>query len=231
MLLVGAAGAAQAATFSGIASGTWSNPDASYGYSISNNDLGGTADVNWGKTSCLSCTDFDNLWSFDGIGSDGGQGWSANAGDVFSFGNFTYRNGSVNGHDFEGADLDVTLQIMSPIGLNQTFDFEFDVVNTPNTSGNPVTDGDTADIIGSVSNQSFMYGGNEYTLELIGFSQDVGTTPTTGFNSPEGSTSSAALYGRINQVDNPPEVPLPAAGWLLVAGMGGLAGLRRMQKG
>jgi hypothetical protein len=32
------------------------------------------------------------------------------------------------------------------------------------------------------------------------------------------------------EVDNPPVIPLPAAGWLLIAGVGGLAALKRKKR-
>lgn len=217
------ASSASAVTFSGTASGEWSNPVGTTGFTIGNNDGGGTADVNWGTPT----TGLDNLWSFDGTGSDGGVGWSTSAGSLFSFGDFTYRNGSVSGHDFEGADLSVTLSILAPLLSSTIYDFEFIVNNVPNNSGDPVTDGDIADIGGTVSSQSFNFGGIDYELSLFGFSQDGGANITSGFNIPEGDIQTAALYGSISQVS---VVPVPAGLPLILTGLAALGFARRSKK-
>ncbi len=59
---------------------------------------------------------------------------------------------------------------------------------------------------------------------LSGFS---GTWFTTDLNTPSGNQpdlSNAVLFHRVGE---PGVVPLPAAGWLLLAGVGGLAAMRR----
>lgn len=218
------AGAAHAVTFSGTAEGSWVNPIGTSGFTINNNDAGGTADVNWGTPFN---TIFDSLWSFDGVGSDGVPGWTAQAGDLFKVGDFIYVNGSVIDQDFKGASLAVTLFITNPLTVTQSFSFVFDVINTPNTSGDPVTDGDIASIANTVTSATFTYDGLDYTLELLGFSADEGATLTTVFNSPEGSISGAALYGRIVESN---VVPVPASLPLLLGALGGLGLVRRARR-
>jgi len=182
------AGAAHAVTFSGTAQGSWVDPIGSFGFTIANNDAGETADVDWGTPAT---TNFNNLWRFDGVGSDGGPGWTADAGNLFKVGDFTYRNGSVTGHDFDGASLAVTLFIINPLNVTESFSFAFDVLNTPNVTGDPVLDGDIASIANISTSATFMYGGLDYTLELPGFSQDGGARrsgPCPAGTSPLGLT-------------------------------------------
>ncbi|SDJ34717.1 choice-of-anchor K domain-containing protein [Lutimaribacter saemankumensis] len=213
-------GLANAATFSGTATGAWTNPDGTFGYAINNADAGGTADVTWGTPISGST---DNLWSFDGAGSDGGAGWTAGVGSVFSVGDFSYRNGSVTSTNFAGADLSVTLAITSPLSVTELFSFEFDVINTPNNTGDPVLDGDIASIVSGASSQTFTYLGDKYTLNLLGFSSDGGSTIVSGFNVPENATAGASLYGKITLAP----IPLPAGAPLLLTGVAGFAWLRR----
>ncbi|WP_120500694.1 choice-of-anchor K domain-containing protein [Roseovarius sp. EL26] len=214
-------GAAHAVTFTGTAEGSWGNIQGGGAIGVSNLDgSGGSSDVTWGNPVG---TTFSNRWRFDGVGADGGAGWSTDNDDLFALGSFSYRNGSVNGHTFTGADLSVELTFTNPFNDVETFAFGFDVINTPNTGGGNCC-ADTASITSGLSSTTFMYLGEEYTLELFGFSQDGGTTVTSTFDSPEGSNARATLYGRIIQ---PATIPLPAAGWMLLAGLGGLAAMRR----
>lgn len=221
MLACFTAAGAHAATLSGVASGAWSTPDASYGYAINNNDFGGRARVNWGNAVD---TPFNNRWTFDGVGSDADPGFQVELDQLVSFGKFTYRNGAVNKHDFQGANLSVTLDFDQDIGGPLVFDFEFDVFNSINSTGDPTYDGDTAWIHGSVGDYAFDLKGRNYVLEIIGFSQDGGKTIVDYFENPEGGFLSARLFGRLTDVTpvgEPPvsPVPLPAgAPLMLLAG-------------
>jgi hypothetical protein len=205
---------ASAIVFTGTATGSWTNPDATFGYSIANNDAGGTATVNWGTPAT---TNFNNQFEFDGVGSDGLPGWSANLNDVFLLGDFAYRNGAVTNHDFNGVDLSVTLDMVSPLALTESFDFDFRVTNTPNNTGNPVLDGDIVTVINTLSTTVFNFAGTNYTLEILGFSSDGGATVRTDFSSPEGATANAGIYGRITG-----NIPEPGSLALVALGLIGL---------
>lgn len=215
--------------FEGTAVGSWVNPslqnpaDPSLGtYSIDNSDTTGVAAVNWGVPQT---TTFNNQFTFDGVGSDSLPYWSADTdiSDPFLVGDFTYRNGSVNGHNFGGIDLNIALTFTDPMGLAMnSFLFDFSVYNTPNDSGDPVTDGDIVVVSNSLSPTVFNYGGMDYTLNIIGFSTDFGTTISTDFSSPEGANAAAGLYARI-EAPPPSTTTIPAPGSLALLGLG-LAG-------
>lgn len=218
------ASAASAVTFTGTAVGNWIDPLATQGYAIYNYDQGNaTYDqsyVIWGYTDCDTCTPFSNYWAFDGVGSDADPAWATVDDALFHFGDLSYRNGSVYGHDFTGAGLSIDLAISSPTTVVETFSFGLEVENVPNNTGNAVTDGDIAKIVGNVPDQYFSFGGVNYTLELMGFSDDNGATLTTQFQVPEASTASVGLYGRITEVT---PVPLPASLPLVLIGLAPLA--------
>ena len=216
-------GVAQATVFAGTATGSWTNvvsTDLNDVYLVNNNDTGGTAKFNWGTPAT---TTFDNQFEFNGIGSDAGPDWSASDETAFLIGDFSYRNGSTfNSVGINGVDLSIDLSINIPLSLSKIFSFDLTIFGTPNTTGDPVLDGDIVTVASTVSSTAFDYLGTSYTLELLGFSTDSGATITTSFNSPEGTTASAGVYGRITQ-----SVPEPS----MLALMGiGLLGFKFRKK-
>jgi hypothetical protein len=68
--------------------------------------------------------------------------------------------------------------------------------------------------------KSFTLGGTPYTLELIGFSTDGGTTFINNFITEEGDTNQAVLYARFTAPD--PAVPEPGSLLLLATALLGL---------
>ena len=97
--------------------------------------------------------------------------------------------------------------------------------NTPNSSGDPTTDGDIVTVTSGVSNTTFDYLGQTYTLELLGFSKDNGVTIVTDFSSPEGETATAGLYARIIPPTDIPDTGATLA--MLGLGLLGVGMIRR----
>lgn len=209
--LVATASPAQALSFTGTSCGEWAMPvEPSESTLLSNHDSGIKNYLEWGKiASCTNCTPFNNFVQYDGVS------FNVSTNSLFNLGNLTYRNGSTwdgfNG-DFP---LLVSLSLNYPFSQTQTFNFAFNILNTPNLTGDPVVDGDKLRFASAgLSSQSFNYAGVDYTLQLSGFSTDGGQTILSEFNSPEGSAASASLYGQITAVQ-PAEttsVPEPASG-------------------
>jgi hypothetical protein len=192
LFILGVNGSADAVSFSGTAVGSWENvvsTESDDVYSVDNSDSGGVASFNWGIPQS---TDFDNQFTFDGVGSDGDPGWVTSEETPFLIGDFSYRNGStVFSVGIVGVDLTIFLSVTSPLGVDDTYAFPFSITNTPNTTGDPVLDADIVNITNPFSTTAFNYDGIDYTLALLGFSSDGGATMRTDFSSPEGATAAA----------------------------------------
>ncbi|MFB2839776.1 choice-of-anchor K domain-containing protein [Floridanema evergladense] len=225
---------AQAITFSGRSSGEWGMPTNPSGSTVISSQNGGTNNrLSWGRTDNCggSCTPFNNYVQYDNVS------FNAEVNALFNIGNFSYRNGSV-WDAFDGDfPLSLSLFLINPFSSTRNFNFLFNILNTPNTTENPVLDGDRLRFsTAGLSSESFNYDGVDYTLELVGFSTDGGRTIVNEFNSPEGSIASASLYGKITAIIPPTQqsVPEPASTLGLLAlgvlGAGSMLNRKQQQK-
>jgi len=188
-------------TFTGVASGQWGLPtNATASTQLSNQAGGSNNRLEWGRTdNCPTCTPFNNYVQYDS------QSFVATAGQLFNLGNLTYRNGST-WDEFNGDfALTVSLALNTPLAATEQFNFLFNILNTPNLTGNPVLDADILRFsVVNLPSQTFQYDGVSYTLQLVGFSSDNGKTLLSEFKSPEGSTAAASLYGEITSTTPAP---------------------------
>ena len=136
---------------------------------------------------------------------DGGDFFGAKPEQPFKLGQIFYRNGTIvsdTGFDGEFA-FSVELDIDGVEDDPDPFVYLFDILNTENTTGDPVQDADILRFSSSgLTPQTFELDGDTFTLELLGFSQDGGQTFANGFDSPEEGFDIANLYGRLIQVSD-----------------------------
>ena len=115
----------------------------------------------------------------------------------FKVGDLIYFNGSVNTNtSVELVPLDIELELYDPIRRTESFEFDFDIVGTTNTS-NPQESADFVFPLNKVTDSSFKYKGKDYTIRILGFSQDKGRTFTREFRVLEDARTTAGLYAKI----------------------------------
>lgn len=152
-------------------------------------------------------------------------------GSSFSLGTFTHRNFPILGAALSSVDLVVTIDVAGrATPITSTFSFRhWETDNTPPCPGptgntrSGCSDKVTATLNSSLSD-SFTIGRTIYTFDVVGF--QVGGQTFTDFWTAENKSNSAELMGTFRATGST-AVPLPAAGWALLAGLGVLPVLRR----
>lgn len=115
----------------------------------------------------------------------------------FKVGDLIYFNGSVaSDTGVESVPLNIELELYNPTRTTKSFEFDFDIVQTDNTF-EPEENADFVFPLSTVSDGSFKYKGKDYTIRLLGFSQDKGKTFTEEFRVLEDATTTAGLYAKI----------------------------------
>lgn len=195
----------------------------------------GTDQIRWGRPAETKQSGY-NFTSSD-------VPFSVQDQNEFVIGTFSHENFPVFGSFLESANLSVQFSV---VGVDQpitsTFAFTHsETLNDP-VSGN-CQNGDAvgvgvnaagcADRVRATLNreqsETFVIDGVTYQLDILGFQRD-GEKFTT-FWTEENKSNAAELIAifRVLDTQPPSEVPLPAAGWLLLAGFASL-GLLRQRK-
>ncbi|MDY6901822.1 MAG: choice-of-anchor K domain-containing protein [Cyanobacteriota bacterium] len=202
--LIGFSDKAEAAAFSGNVSGSWGKPTPGEvnDYPIY---TGVDKDVfSWGDPTLFKNASANQL-VFEG------DSFSAYAGSLFKIGDLTYRNGTVLlGTSVDSVPLKLNFSFNELTEVEQAFEYQFDLKNTPNLFDDPELNADYLVVSEKDTKHTFMHDGNAYTLSLTGFSQDNGKTQVNEFRVLEGEKTKAAIFGKIDKVAfSKKEVPEP----------------------
>ena len=165
-----------------------------------------------------------------GLGFEGVSDLFIGAGDIFQVGSLTHFNQTIwlDGYDATSAEFSLDLDFANSTLGTQTFDFTFSIEETDNhaavcayqtDAGKGCSDRITWDWSIDQSS-SFTHEGEEYTLELVGFSEQVAASSIVNeFISQEGGNNSAGIFARLVTVDSTKDIPEPAS----LLGLAGLA--------
>ncbi len=154
---------------------------------------------------------------------------------LFNLGTLFHYNNPINGDVPTSITLTLSTAIAGAIPATLPFAFGFAVDETPNSgpvgscpypSTVPCSDKITFTNIDTMN--VFTLGGNPYTMELVGFSFDGGTTFTNQFISNEGTTNQAALYAKFTAPHS--TVPEPHSFLVLATALLGLGWVARARK-
>jgi hypothetical protein len=189
--------------------GVWQNPIG--GSAVSGT---GTSIITWG----------------DGVAPDSGYSFAA-AADIIGaatgvpvfLGTFTHFNEVIPVPNLSGVDLAFQFDTNGVPALVAAV-FPFAHNETPNSTGTSPADDDVVTITTPLVNIPITVGTDVYFFNLLGFSTDGGGTFDSVFQSPEGASNSAALYGLVTSE------PLPEPGVLALVGTGLMVVARRLRR-
>ncbi|GAA0300164.1 THxN family PEP-CTERM protein [Rhodovulum strictum] len=203
----------------------------------------GTDEIKWGDPAPPNTQQSGYKFAAQGVP------FAAAKDTAFTLGTFTHFNFPVFAPSLESAtlrvsfDFDVLDESNNVIATftNITSDFDFLHWETTNNE-NPCADGGPnnvgvningcADQVKATTNpassMAFTIGDEDFVFDVLGFK--VGDDLLSEFWTAENKTNSAQLQARWTSTKNLAPIPLPAAGWLLLAGIGGLAAVGRRRK-
>ncbi len=199
-LLLGVMGEAQAALFTGTSSGSWNLPAETFGAEVLDANGGTNNRIEWGipvNNSNKNSLQYDSL------------NFNVDENSSFALGDLTYFNGAVDStsHNFDGDfSLDVEIFVNNSIPNSETFSYTFNIFQTLNETGDPVLDGDKLSFLtNELTGNTFSLDSVDYTLKLLGFSNDGGNTTLSEWNLPENDETNSLLYAEIIAAQRVPE--------------------------
>lgn len=237
-LMAGAISASAASLTINSITGSWSNPlpTSVSGLTIDNGDP--LSKISWGAPYEAENPEMlQSGYDFTSTTTP----FTATEETSFVLGDFVHHNYSIlmAGGSLESVLLDVVIDI-AELGRSITSQFVFHHEETPNQvpcASESVSVCDDVVTIGLSlgGTDSFIIDDVEYVFNIDGFrlldeDGNLGEDILTRFLTLEDQSNEAFLVGSFVTKASVAPIPLPAAGWLMIAGLGGLAALRRKKK-
>ncbi len=147
-----------------------------------------------------------------------GENFSTIPGQIFSIGSLSYLNGQTfSGTNVSSVPLSVDLNFLQPAMAQQKFEYSFAFNLTPNSEQS--SSADTLTLSNNPTPRTFEIEQAKYSLEVLGFSLDNGTSFTQDFQVPEDQVANGFLFAQIKLAamsngpttpSNPEDIPEPA---------------------
>lgn len=200
---LGFSGLAQALTFSGNSSGAWGEPTPGNMNTKPIYSGVGSNSFSWG--------DADDFGTGPNQLTFIGDSFSSEMGSLFKIGDLTYFNGAVTpGTSVDFVPLNLRVSFGDRLNVSEIFDFNFQLVNTPNDSPNPADNADFVYVGKNFGNRNFTFADKKYTLSLTGFRENGSTTDVSEFRVLEGKETTAGIFAKITEVPaDPKTIPEP----------------------
>ena len=150
--VLGFSSLAQAQAIGGSSSGIWGKPTPG-SIDIDPNFTGvGTNLFSWGQPNVPGTLPNQLLFK--------GNSFTGDIGSLFQIGNLTYHNGTVNlGTSVDSVPLTLEVSLSNPVKLSEAFNFNFELVNTPNESTDPRKNADFVVVSENFSDRNFLFNG------------------------------------------------------------------------
>jgi hypothetical protein len=186
-------------------SGTWSN--VVDGTSVNFQTVGNESQVLWGEGAGYG----QSALGFTGVGTS-----TFDIGETFLLGSLRHYNKPIYaGSAASAADLTIALNFGDP-ALSKSFGFTLNIDETPNIGpcaypGTTICPDKISFPTTIFPGNSFEIAGADYTLQILGFSQDANGTPVNELISEElgGNQADFYLFGKVIPVTPPTQVPEP----------------------
>ena len=108
--------------------------------------------------------------------------FTADVDEYVRLGNLEYYNGRTDtGTAVDSVPLDLQVSFAQPFSDSFSLDYGFDFYVTPNTTGDNTRDADSLFLLPQLNQTTFDYNYSQYSLELVGFSDNDGSTISNVF--------------------------------------------------
>ncbi|MFN2309256.1 MAG: choice-of-anchor K domain-containing protein [Gammaproteobacteria bacterium] len=182
----------------------------------------GSAYLQWGDTQCTTCETYTSYLGFEGPGNLYKPVFEmVETGSPFLIGTLSFSNVTRGGDSANVSYAEMLLGLQVQDGVRGDFVFDLNIANTPDDSNQKHGVPDVLTVGSNFDSYHFSHAGQVYTLGLLGWSADGGSSFADLFSVPELEKIKIGLYAQAQPV------PVPAAFWLFGSGLLALAGTVR----